>query len=707
MKYQFTFLLTLLLASNQWLAAQEEEADEVLPLVKSFVAETPDKIVQGEPFTMTYTLTARSWKAGGRTLSGKGFELKKVTHKTTHIPPYSQLTATATYTTSLHGQLELPGMMMIVGNDTIYSKKKTIDVLPNSRYGEEMAVAHRWLLAHGQHPDSLCLSMTVADDGFFLFTDRRNGCFCLVAQKDVWPLVGEPVMAYSTEDHIALNDDISNYNQIMQPYRLQIHALRQSAGQRVPPTSLPYKRQHAALAPMLGPLKWGQAEPYNAGTPVYDGKKTLVGCVPLAVGMVLRHFAQPAQGRSHVFYQDHDNKLFQLEFSSFTPDWQQFRNEYEDNDQSASITNLSNVLTFLGYAIDAKFSHDGTATSLDNIKHTLCNNLGYSGRMAHYEGRLTEAQILALLYQDLDNGRPCIVSNMAHAFVCDGYQGDFFHFNLGWYGNYNGYYRLKLGNYDLTDSDEASLLPVKHLVCGIEPQRAAMKREVTLTEAGTLARQLSLEEQQQVTALVVNGRLNSADIKLLRKMAGAFDEPLFSSWQGGSLRQLDLQNATITDDQTPYLTTAATSSWNYTETINDEKHEYHFDFANMNEQDWQSFCALVGARQPALYYTRSNDNRYWANYICQSDIIGQHMFADCTSLYSIILPKATKKVDDYAFWNCSSLQSIVLPPTTLELGREPFAYCSALEEVQAPRNISIADAIGKGCSPALQGLTRY
>jgi hypothetical protein len=83
------------------------------------------------------------------------------------------------------------------------------------------------------------------------------------------------------------------------------------------------------------------------------------------------------------------------------------------------------------------------------------------------------------------------------------------------------------------------------------------------------------------------------------------------------------------------------------------------------------------------------------------------MFADCTSLYSIVLPKATKKVDDYAFWNCSSLQSIVLPPSTLELGREPFAYCSALEEVQAPRNISIADAIGKGCSPALQGLTRY
>ena len=108
-------------------------------------------------------------------------------------------------------------MMMIVGNDTIYSKKKTINVLPNSRYGEEMSTAHRWLLAHGLHPDSLCLSLSVADDGFYLFTDRRNHCFCIVAQKEVWPLVGEPILAYSTEDYISLNDTTDSYNFMVNP----------------------------------------------------------------------------------------------------------------------------------------------------------------------------------------------------------------------------------------------------------------------------------------------------------------------------------------------------------------------------------------------------------------------------------------------------------------------------------------------------------
>ena len=706
MKHTYAFLLALVLLFCQSLVAQEE-ADEVIPLVKSFIAETPDIIVQGEPFTMTYTLTARSWKSGGHVLKGKGFELKKVTHNTEQIAPYSRLTATATYLTSLHGQLELPGMMMIVGNDTIYSKKKTINVLPNSRYGEEMSTAHRWLLAHGQHPDSLCLSLSVADDGFYLFTDRRNHCFCIVAQKEVWPLVGEPILAYSTEDYISLNDNTDSYNFMVNPYRQQIYALRQSVGQHIRPTALPYQRQHNEVAPLLGLLKWGQAEPYNAGTPVYDGKKTLVGCVPLAVGMLLRHYAHPAQGRSHVFYKDNTDKIYELDFGTFTPDWQQFQNEYKEDDCSASVQNLSEVLTFLGYAIDAQFSHDGTATSLDNIKHTLCNNLGYSGRMSLYEDNLSEAQIMALLYQELDNGRPSIVSNTAHAFVCDGYKDDYFHFNLGWYGNYNGYYRLKLGNYALSDDDGQSLLPVRRLVCGIEPQRASLKRKVTLSEPGTLAKLLSPEEQQQVTTLVVSGPLNSADVKLLRKMAGASDDPPLSSWQGGSLRELDLQNATITSDSAPYLSAIATSSWSYTEKKENGSQEHHFDFNNMSEQEWQSFCNLIGAQQAALFYTRSSDHRYWANYICQSNMIGQHMFADCTSLHSIVLPKDTKKIDDYAFWNCSSLQSIILPPGTLELGHEPFAYCAALEEVHAPRNIKLTNTLGKGCSPVLQGITPY
>jgi formylglycine-generating enzyme required for sulfatase activity len=51
-----------------------------------------------------------------------------------------------------------------------------------------------------------------------------------------------------------------------------------------------------------------------------------------------------------------------------------------------------------------------------------------------------------LLEGQLDNGRPVIyrgTGEVGHAFVCDGYQGvEYYHFNWGWSGNFDGYYYL-------------------------------------------------------------------------------------------------------------------------------------------------------------------------------------------------------------------------------------------------------------------------
>ena len=49
---------------------------------------------------------------------------------------------------------------------------------------------------------------------------------------------------------------------------------------------------------------------------------------------------------------------------------------------------------------------------------------------------------------DLDQGRPLVYKgytsdySAGHAFVVDGYDGDYFHLNWGWSGSYNGWYLL-------------------------------------------------------------------------------------------------------------------------------------------------------------------------------------------------------------------------------------------------------------------------
>lgn len=76
---------------------------------------------------------------------------------------------------------------------------------------------------------------------------------------------------------------------------------------------------------------------------------------------------------------------------------------------------------------------------------------------------------------------------------------------------------------------------------------------VVVEKAGTLAQQLSSLQQDTCSALTVRGKLNSSDIRTLRRMAGA---------EGGKgrLKMLDLSHAKIvTDKGTPYLVLDATA----------------------------------------------------------------------------------------------------------------------------------------------------
>ena len=70
--------------------------------------------------------------------------------------------------------------------------------------------------------------------------------------------------------------------------------------------------------------------------------------------------------------------------------------------------------------------------------------------------------------------------------------------------------------------------------------------KVKFKEPGTLSALLTQAQQDTCQYLVVSGKLNSADIKVLRKMAGADGR--------GKLTILNLMNATIVSSETPYLT---------------------------------------------------------------------------------------------------------------------------------------------------------
>ena len=563
----------------------------------------------------------------------------------------------------------------------------------------EWAVAYDWLCSHGIQtvPANLKKSDEQLQD-VIIFEDRRQMCFVIVLKKEHWDDVENPVVAYSTESSVRSNPPLTRY---LTQLREQLH--KRHRKDTTTPQQFPYKPKATAIAPLLGKLQWGQYAPYNylAPTLLRNNKKAIIGCVPLAIAMVMNYHKWPLQGESHVYYKP-DNTTYSMDYTKCKPQWDEYRSAYTSYDTLAA-RNLSHLLVSIAMAVDATFYENATSAQMSQVKHTLCNNLRYSGKLALRRNGLTMAECMAILYREMDAGRPTIVTDQGHCFVCDGYDGDFLHFNFGWYGSCNGYYRLHLSQ--STEETIDSLQWLTNIIFGIEPEKTK-KCEVILSKAGTLNEQLTVDEKENVTELVIKGPLNSSDIKLIRKMAGAEDSTYFDSWWGGSLRHLDLSEATIVNDKKPYLIQKATGSWWYVDGATKRRTEWHF--SNMDLRQWRDFKSKLGVEHDGFVYSRSDDDRYWMNYYCQKNVIGEYMFADCSSLQDIQLPLSTKSIGNWAFLRCSSLQTMYVPPKVSEIGKKPFQDCLSLERVEVPSGVQThRDGTAVNCSPFLKGIIRY
>lgn len=538
-----------------------------------------------------------------------------------------------------------------------------------------MTVAHDWLIGKGVDKDSLTLNFTASVENFFVFSVQSHDCYCLVAKKNTWDYSGNPIWAYSLESAMDENT-LKEFIPYFFVYYSDLLDNIANTGQKVQFAD----KDMETIAPLLGKLGWGQDAPYNSKVPTKDKKRVLVGCVPLAMSMIMKYYEWPKQGESMVKFEV-EKKKFEFDCTELKPQWERFRNEYEEKDVE-ECGDLSRLLGTLGLMLGPKYEESGTAANMYVLKHIMCNNLGYSGRLT-VKAKPSNSEVQELMKMEIRNHRPCIVSRNSHAFICDGYEDGLFHYNMGWKGFGNGYYRIPL-NKLVTDSAF-----FRTIVVGIEPRKSENKKEVTLKKAGTLAEMLSDDEIKSVTSLTINGPVNSSDIRLIRAMSGAKGDSIYDDRDMGSLRKLDLSNATITADYMPYRKRKATSSYHgYKYYMHDDGTKggmhssfknYNFDFNNMNEKEWKQFKSNFGKmiKKKGLMYTRINDTEYIESSFCIKNGVGEQMFADCTSLSELKLPKKLSLISDHAFYNCTSLQYIQMP-SKAQQGKSIFYECPAL-----------------------------
>ena len=166
----------------------------------------------------------------------------------------------------------------------------------------------------------------------------------------------------------------------------------------------------------------------------------------------------------------------------------------------------------------------------------------------------------------------------------------------------------------------------------------ALEKSVTLTEAGTLSKQIATSEKLTITDLTITGPINTADILFIRQMTGANNgdnEPI----NPGKLQRLNLRAASFKKSSGAYF--------------------------------------FIKKGLSNVGYGISEDN-----------LVDQYMFFGCDKLVEVKLPATTQKINNNAFSGCSKLTTCAIPVAVTHIGDNAFAKCKALKEVNIPAAVT-------------------
>lgn len=190
---------------------------------------------------------------------------------------------------------------------------------------------------------------------------------------------------------------------------------------------------------------WNQSPYYNAQCP--GGSVT--GCVATAMAQVMKYWNHPLQGTGMHSYNHDVYGTLSANFGGTAYQWSSMPNSINSTNDA-----IATLMYHCGVSVDMGYSPEVSGAWVVEDDSPVCsesafkNYFGYSSSL-HGEKRenYTTSQWTNMLRADLDAGRPLVYAGFGsgggHAFVCDGYDaGDYFHFNWGWGGYYDGYFHV-------------------------------------------------------------------------------------------------------------------------------------------------------------------------------------------------------------------------------------------------------------------------
>ncbi len=282
---------------------------------------------------------------------------------------------------------------------------------------------------------------------FYVFESSQSNGFVIIAADDCIM----PILGYSFEDFAPKPNNLpESMLDWLEGISKQIDYIRHNDIKTLDVESMWARADAGNVVLQLETARWNQHEPYNKQCP-YDGnERSVAGCVPVAVAIVMRYHKWPEYGIgiTESYYTETKGIYVESRDLNHKYNWDKMPLLYTHQGYSEDEANsVSTLMADIGIAFQADYTKESTSC-YTNIK-ALYEHFGYNPGMSYVpRANYSDDIWLQMIKDDINSLRPVLYSgrsenNGGHKFVIDGYTDDnYFHINWGWGGVSNGYFTL-------------------------------------------------------------------------------------------------------------------------------------------------------------------------------------------------------------------------------------------------------------------------
>ena len=213
---------------------------------------------------------------------------------------------------------------------------------------------------------------------FYLFAIEGGGFVIVSADNRVQPILG-----YSLQSILDVDNIPSNLKNWLDGYDKQIRAAMEDGALPVHAGWLEQASSKSGVEgydSIVGPLlttTWDQEPLYNNLCPIYNGDRTVTGCVATAMAQVMKYWNWPDTGAGQHSYNTHEYGELSANFGATAYDWANMPNSLSSSSSADQVNAVATLMYHCGIAVNMDY---GISALGGSGAYDIMNNYGLNFR---------------------------------------------------------------------------------------------------------------------------------------------------------------------------------------------------------------------------------------------------------------------------------------------------------------------------------------